>query len=118
MIEIVDASPETFDDELKGTPERLIVAYFWGPDCPNCEVFAERLPHLLDELGAIPVTLLKVNAYEHPDLARRYGIYGIPHFLLFRRGRLLGKMSQFRGDAFWLGVVREKATEQDRPSDE
>lgn len=110
-MELVDADPETFDARLVEAKGQLVVAYFWGPDCPNCEVFAARLPHLLEVLGDAPLRIVKVNAYEYPDLARRFGIYGIPHFLLFRNGRSLGKMSHFRGDAFWLGVVQEKLAE-------
>ena len=51
--------------------------------------------------------LVKVDVYAHPAVAHRYGIHGIPHFLLFRGGKKLGKMSEFRGDAFWLGVIRD-----------
>jgi len=43
-----------------------------------------------------------------PQLARRYGVHGIPHFLLFRGRRRLGRMSEFRGDAFFTQVIREQ----------
>ena len=34
-------TPETFDAQL--AQPGLVVAYFWGPECPNCEVFARDL---------------------------------------------------------------------------
>ena len=43
-------------------------------------------------------------------VARRFGVFGIPCFVLFRGGRRLGKMSDFRSDAFWLDVVREQVS--------
>ena len=106
--DVVVADPVAFDAALSDGDARLLVAYFWGPDCPNCEVFARELPSLLPSLDAAKVRLLKVNAYEHMELARRYALFGIPTFLLFRRGRLLGKMSQYRGREFWLDVLHEQ----------
>ena len=110
--DIVSADPAAFDAALADGDPRLLVAYFWGPDCPNCEVFARELPALLPELDGAKVRLLKVNAYVHVELARRYALFGIPTFLLFRDGKLLGKMSQYRGREFWLDVIHEH---QERP---
>jgi thioredoxin 1 len=104
---VVEATPEEFDELLGSASDALVVLYMWGPDCPNCEVFARRLPHLLEGLAGVNVHFVKVDVYTHPELARRYGVYGIPHFVLFREGRRLGRMSQFRGDAFFTQVIRE-----------
>lgn len=104
---VLAATPEEFDALLASEAERLIVLYMWGRDCPNCEFFAKRLPGLLEELRGARLVLVKVNVYERPDLAQRYGVFGIPHFLLFRGGKRLGKMSEFRGDGFWLEVIRD-----------
>lgn len=107
LPEVVAATPEEFDALLETRRDALIVLYMWGPDCPNCEFFAKRLPELLPQLAGAPLVLVKVDVYQRPDFARRYGVFGIPHFLLFTAGRRLGKMSEFRGDAFWLNVVKE-----------
>ena len=114
MMSTVEGTPETFDAIVEGAEGALVIAYFWGPQCPNCEVFAARLPVLREALGDAPARLMKVDAYAYPELARRFGIYGIPHFLLFRDGKKIGRMSEFRGDAFWLGVVREQLPAQGR----
>lgn len=107
-IPIETATPVTFD-ELIGARDGLVVAYFWGPDCPNCEVFARDLPGLLEEIPQAGVRLVKVNAYEHPELARRFALAGIPAFVLFRDGKKLGMMRQYNGREFWRAVVTEQA---------
>ena len=107
LPEVLAATPEEFDALLEARRDALIVLYMWGHDCPNCEFFAKRLPELLPQLADTPLVIAKVNVYERPEVARRYGVFGIPHFLLFSEGRRLGKMSEFRGDSFWLNVVRE-----------
>jgi thioredoxin-like negative regulator of GroEL len=104
---LVEANPGELDRLLESEQERLLVVYLWGPNCPNCVIFARSLPAMLSALAGAPLRIVKVNVYEHPEVARRYGVYGIPHFLLFKRGRRLGKMSQFQGEEFWLSVVRE-----------
>lgn len=103
----IEATPETFDDLVLGPRGELVVVEFWGPNCPNCEVFAAAEPGLVAELEGLPWRFVKVNAYEHDGLARRFGLYGIPTFILFRDGKLLGKMSQFTSRAHWLAVLRE-----------
>lgn len=104
-----DLTPAQLDELLAQPSDRLLVLYLWGPDCPNCEIFKRHLPELLPELATLPVDFVSLDAYEYPEVARRYAIYGIPHFLLFKSGKKLGKMSEFRGNAFWLAVVRERA---------
>jgi len=106
-IELEAASPETFD-ELVSRPGPLVVAYFWGPDCPNCEIFARDLPELLPALPA-GVRVVKVNAYEHTELARRFGLAGIPAFVLFKDGKKLGMMRQYYGREYWTTVLQEQA---------
>ena len=105
MDEITPAELET---RLAQRDGRLLLLYLWGRDCPNCEIFKRSLPRLLPELEQLPVDFVALNVYEHPEVARRFAVFGIPHFLLFRDGQKLGKMSEFRGEAFWLAVVREQ----------
>lgn len=106
--EVTDATPEEFDAVVARDSDALVVLYMWGPNCPNCDFFATRLPHVVRALAGANVHFVKVDVYAHPELARRYGVHGIPHFLLFREGRRLGRMSEFRGDAFFTQVIREQ----------
>jgi thioredoxin 1 len=101
------ATTEDFDALVLEPRGELVVVDFWGEGCPNCDVYAEAEPALLAELEGAPLRVVKVNAYEQEELARRFGLFGIPTFLLFRDGKLLGKMSQYYGKDYWLGVVRE-----------
>lgn len=88
---------------------RLLVVYLWGPDCPNCVIFKRSLPKLLDRLSDVDAELVEVDVYAHPEVATQYGVFGIPHFLLFKGGKKLGKMSEFRGETYWVDVLREHA---------
>ncbi|RYZ04608.1 MAG: thioredoxin [Myxococcales bacterium] len=111
-----DVTPAELDALLASPSERLLLLYLWGPNCPNCEIFKRSLPKLEPELAALPVDFVALDAYQHPEIARRYAVYGIPHFLLFKNGKKLGKMSEFKGEAFWLAVVREQALGAPEPA--
>lgn len=106
---IAHLTPADLDETLAQAPaEELLVLYFWGPDCPNCDVFAADLPALI---RAAPgnVRLAKVNAYEHPELARRFALFGVPAFVLFRAGKKLGMMREYYGREAFLDVVTRQA---------
>jgi thioredoxin 1 len=102
-----EANTETFDTLVLEPRDELVVVDFWGPGCPNCDLYAAAEPALLSELEGAPLRVVKVNAYEHEELARRFGLFGVPTFLLFWNGKRLGKMSQYYGKEYWLGVIRD-----------
>ncbi len=106
-LQIFDATQDTFDELVFAPRGELVVVDFWGPGCPNCDIFAADAPSLLEQLPTDRIRVVKVNAYEYPEVARRFALFGIPTFLLVRDGRLIGKMSQYHGREFWLGVIRD-----------
>lgn len=90
----------------EGTKPRLKVVYFWGNDCPNCGAAKDHLNAMVPELSSLPVDFYSVNAYEHMDLVNRFGLYGIPVFLFFKKGRLIGRIPSFPTRAEFLSALR------------
>jgi thioredoxin 1 len=108
VAQLADVTPPELDERIANA-SGLLVVYLWGPDCPNCVIFKRSLPKLLQELADVNAEFVAVDVYAHTEVAQRYGIAGIPHFLLFKGGKKLGKMSEFRGEKYWASVVREHA---------
>jgi thioredoxin 1 len=104
-----DVTPAELDARLAAQGARLLLVYLWGPDCPNCVIFKRSLPKLLQRLSDVDADLIEIDVYAHPEIATRFGVMGIPHFLLFKNGKKLGKMSEFKGESYWVGVVRDNA---------
>lgn len=107
--ELLLIEPAQLESVLATHHDELCVLYLWGPDCPNCVIFKRGLPLLLTSLADVSFKLFGIDVYAHPEVARRFAVHGIPHFLLFKNGKRLGKMSEFRGDGFWSQVIREHA---------
>ena len=103
----VDAA--TLDDALRdGLSVRIL--FLWGNDCPNCDVAKAQMLQTPDRFLWRDVTWLHQNVYEEPALATRFGLHGIPAFLVFRGQRRIGRISPWPGsDAFVAAIERVRA---------
>jgi thioredoxin 2 len=81
---IVDAGADSFDAEI--TASVPVLVDMWAAWCGPCKMvtpIVEDLAH--SHAGRLKVVKLDVDAA--PDIAARYGVQGIPTFLLIRDGQ-------------------------------
>lgn len=103
-------SMENFDERMAAESEQLVGVFFWGHDCPNCEVAKKMLFQDLEEFTSFGFKWFHVNVYEDSDLGTRFGLHGIPTFLFFFKAKRLGKISPFPGtEAFFEALRNLKA---------
>jgi thiol-disulfide isomerase/thioredoxin len=88
---------DTFDQELDIVKDELVGVFFWGHQCPNCEIAKATLHRHHDEVRALRLRWYHVNTYEDLPLGTRFGLHGIPTFLFFHSGKTLGRISPFPG---------------------
>lgn len=96
-----------FDEALAANRDRLVGVFFWGHDCPNCEVAKKMLNQDADQVLALGIQWFHVNVYEDFDLGTRFGLHGIPTFLFFHQDRKLGKITPFPGIEPFMTALRE-----------
>jgi len=108
---LVDVTPAELESRLSSSTRasRLLIVYLWGRDCPNCVIFKRSLPKIMERLADVEADFVALDVYTHPEIGQRYGVMGIPHFILFKDQKKLGKMSEFRGESYWASVIREHA---------
>ncbi|PYI53553.1 thioredoxin family protein [Paenibacillus flagellatus] len=82
-----------------------VLVDFDSPYCGPCRAAAPALEQLDRELGD-RVAVAKMNVDEHPSLAGRLGIMGVPTFVLFRGGQPVNKTVGFRSKDELIGTVR------------
>jgi thioredoxin 1 len=70
------------------SPERLVLVDFWAPWCGPFRAQAPILEQVAAAFGE-QVAIGTLNVDEAPQLARRFGVSGIPSLLLFKHGAVL-----------------------------
>lgn len=100
-------------DELDATlaaDERLRVLFLWGRDCPNCDIAKGEMLLAPERFRWPDVDWLHDNVYEDRAMAVRFGLHGIPTFMVFRGARKLGRITPWPGtEAFVAAIERARS---------
>ena len=86
---VVKLTSSSFDNFLK--TELPVLVDFWADWCMPCKMMAPVMEELA-QAYAEKVLFGKVNIDENPQIASRYAIMSIPHFLIFKNGTLVEKI--------------------------
>ena len=76
--------------------EGPVLVDFWAEWCGPCHMAAPEVQRVAREMIG-RAAVLKVNTDVHPDLGGRYGVQGIPNFVVLMSGRVVHQQA---------GVVR------------
>jgi thioredoxin 1 len=81
---ISELTDSTFDEEIKGSTEPVLVD-FWAEWCGPCKLVLPILEEIASEQrGRLRVT--KLNIDENLDVSRRFEVMSIPTLILFKDG--------------------------------
>ncbi len=90
---VLELTADNWDQEVVNS-DKLVLVDFWAPWCGPCRVLGPTIDRIADQYAG-KIKVGKLNTDDHPDVAVRYAISGIPQVLLFKgsdqpRERLVG----------------------------
>ena len=89
-------SDANFESEVLKAPGPVVVD-FWAEWCGPCKAMSPLVDELATEMGE-KLKVVKVNIDESPNAPTKYGVRGIPTFMVFRNGQVVdtrvGSMSK------------------------
>ena len=92
----IQVTDQNFDTEVLQASGPVVVD-FWAEWCGPCKVMSPVVDDIAQELGE-KVKMVKVNIDENPNAPTKYGVRGIPTFMVFKGGQLVstkvGSMSK------------------------
>jgi thiol-disulfide isomerase/thioredoxin len=104
-IKIEELNVANFDSKLKEASSDLVGIFFWGHNCPNCEIAKDRLSEESEAMNSLGFKWFHVNTYENFELGTQFGLFGIPTFIFFHNDKKLGRISPFPGvDPFFSAL--------------
>jgi hypothetical protein len=98
------------DSVLDDDARPLSILFLWGRDCPNCDIAKRAMLNAAMRFHWPQVRWLHGNVYAEPELGTRFGLHGIPAFIVFRGTRKLGRITPWPGpDAFVAAIEAQIA---------
>jgi len=94
-------------DKATRTDEVPILVDYWAPWCGPCRQMAPEFARSAKAL-APRVRLAKLNTQDHPDIAARQRIQGIPALVLYHRGREVARLAGARPASDIIAFVQGK----------
>ena len=109
-INIEELNVQNFEAKLKESSAELVGIFFWGHNCPNCEIAKNTLSEESEAMNSLGIKWFHVNTYENFELGTQFGLFGIPTFIFFYNDKKLGRISPFPGvDPFFAALNELKS---------
>lgn len=80
--------PKNKPKDLISKSMDAVLVDFRADWCGPCQTMDPIIKEVLEELGG-KIKLLKLNIDQHPQLAQQFAVRSIPHYILFKRGKIL-----------------------------
>lgn len=101
----MEVNADNFKEKVLNSDKPVLVD-FWAVWCGPCSTMSPLVDEIADEEKS-RLVVAKMNCDENMDLAQKYGITGIPAFLLFKGGEVVEKVMGAMPKGELLGAIEK-----------
>ncbi len=73
------------------------ILFLWGNNCPNCEIAKNLIFQDIELIQSLGFKWYHNNVYDDFELSSRFGLHGIPVFLVYKGRKSIGRITSFPG---------------------
>jgi thioredoxin 1 len=100
----------TFQHEVLESEQPVLVD-FYTEECPHCTAMVPIVAEVAGEMKG-SVKVVRVDSGENASVADKYGVNGVPDFVMFKEGQKLENITGERSKSELLSFVKKCAAEK------
>ena len=97
---------DNFKQEVENN-NGLVLVDFFAPWCGPCQMMSPIIEEMIKENTDKSVKIGKLNIDEFQEVATNYGVMSIPTFLLFKNGKVVGRITGYCAKEDLLEMIKK-----------